>query len=73
MASFGVTFLKGSIHLYRWTVSPFLGPICRFSPSCSAYALVALQKHGLLQGSALALCRLLKCHPWHPGGFDPVP
>lgn len=58
---------------YRYTLSPFLGPSCRFYPSCSAYASEAIETHGALRGTWLALVRLLKCHPWHPGGVDPVP
>jgi len=61
------------IRLYQWTVSPLLGPTCRFHPSCSQYALEALLRFGVLRGSVLALKRLGRCHPWHPGGFDPVP
>ena len=61
------------IRLYQWTVSPLLGPACRFYPSCSQYALEACTRFGLLKGSWLALARLARCHPWHPGGFDPVP
>jgi hypothetical protein len=61
------------IRLYQWTVSPLLGPTCRFHPSCSQYALEALLRFGVLRGSVLALMRLGRCHPWHPGGFDPVP
>jgi len=58
---------------YRTFVSPLLGPQCRFHPSCSAYALEAVQTHGPIAGSWLALKRILRCHPWHPGGLDPVP
>jgi putative membrane protein insertion efficiency factor len=61
------------IRLYQWTLSPLLGPTCRFYPSCSQYALEALLRFGVLRGSVLALRRLGRCHPWHPGGFDPVP
>ena len=61
------------IRLYQWTVSPLLGPRCRFYPSCSQYALEALLRFGALRGSWLALRRLARCHPWHAGGFDPVP
>ena len=56
----------------RW-ISPALPPSCRFYPTCSAYAVEALQVHGLLRGAALAAWRLLRCAPWHPGGVDPVP
>jgi uncharacterized protein len=61
------------IRLYQWTVSPLLGPACRYYPSCSQYALEAVLRFGVLRGSALALARLARCHPWHAGGFDPVP
>ena len=58
---------------YRLLLSPFLGRHCRFHPSCSEYALLALQSHGPWKGSLLALRRVGSCHPWHAGGFDPVP
>lgn len=58
---------------YRYLISPFLGPSCRFYPSCSDYAQTAIAQHGVLRGGALALRRIGRCHPWHPGGVDPVP
>ena len=61
------------IRLYQWTVSPLLGPRCRFYPSCSHYAHEAVGRFGVLAGGWLVLKRLLRCHPWHPGGLDPVP
>jgi putative membrane protein insertion efficiency factor len=61
------------IRLYQWTVSPLLGPACRFYPSCSQYALRAVLRFGVFKGGWLTLARLSRCHPWHPGGFDPVP
>jgi putative membrane protein insertion efficiency factor len=61
------------IRIYQWTVSPLLGPRCRFHPSCSNYALGAIERFGILRGGWLTLKRLGRCHPWHPGGFDPVP
>ena len=61
------------IRLYQRFVSPALAPHCRFAPSCSHYAVAALQTHGPLRGSWLALRRVLRCHPWNPGGHDPVP
>ena len=61
------------IRLYQMLISPLLGPRCRFYPSCSAYAVEALQRHGALRGSWLAVRRLGRCHPWNPGGPDPVP
>jgi putative membrane protein insertion efficiency factor len=61
------------IRLYQWTVSPLLGPRCRFYPSCSQYALEAVSRFGLIRGLWLGARRLGRCHPWHPGGVDPVP
>ncbi len=61
------------IRSYRYLLSPLMGPHCRFYPSCSQYAETAIARHGLAYGSWLALRRLLRCHPWHPGGIDPVP
>jgi len=58
---------------YRLALKPWLGNACRFEPTCSAYALQALHRHGALAGSALAGARLLRCHPWCDGGHDPVP
>lgn len=60
------------IQSYRLLISPILGKNCRFEPSCSQYAIEALQRHGTVQGLGLAMVRLLKCHPFHPGGEDPV-
>ncbi|OGW49587.1 MAG: membrane protein insertion efficiency factor YidD [Nitrospirae bacterium RBG_19FT_COMBO_58_9] len=57
---------------YRYWISPFLGPACRFEPTCSEYASIAIARHGVVCGFKLAIFRLLKCHPFHPGGFDPV-
>jgi putative membrane protein insertion efficiency factor len=66
-------FLLGAIRLYQKTFSKWKPrPTCRFAPTCSAYALEALEKKGAFRGSLLALKRLLKCHPFHPGGYDPV-
>ncbi|MCA1187962.1 MULTISPECIES: membrane protein insertion efficiency factor YidD [unclassified Saccharopolyspora] len=65
--------LLGPVHVYRKIISPLLPPTCRFYPSCSAYAVEALTVHGALYGSWLTVRRLLRCGPWHPGGFDYVP
>lgn len=65
--------LKLAVHGYRILVSPVLGPACRYAPSCSAYALEALERHGAVKGGWLALRRILRCHPWGGSGFDPVP
>ncbi len=65
--------LRLLIRLYQLTLSPLLGPRCRFYPSCSEYALEALRLHGSRRGLWLALRRLCRCHPWHAGGIDPVP
>ena len=56
---------------YQITLSPLLGPACRFEPTCSRYMIGALQKYGLVRGGWRGLRRLLRCHPWHPGGYDP--
>ena len=61
------------VHAYRLTFSPMVGHGCRFHPTCSAYALEALETHGALRGGALALRRVLRCHPWGGEGHDPVP
>ena len=63
------TLIRG----YRLLVSPFLGANCRFYPSCSAYGLEAVQTHGAAKGGWLTVKRICRCHPWHPGGYDPVP
>jgi putative membrane protein insertion efficiency factor len=68
-----VTALVGVLRLYQRLISPLLGPRCRFAPSCSQYAVQALQSHGALRGSWLAVRRVGRCHPWNPGGHDPVP
>ena len=62
-----------SIKAYRYLLSPWLGGHCRFHPTCSCYAITAIERFGALRGSAMAMRRLLRCHPWHPGGIDPVP
>ncbi len=67
------TLLLGMIKLYRLTLSPLLGSNCRFHPSCSAYAEEAIASHGVIKGGYLSLRRIVKCHPFHDGGFDPVP
>lgn len=63
----------GLIQFYRLFISPLKPPTCRFVPTCSTYGLVAIQRHGFWLGGWLTLKRILKCHPFHPGGFDPVP
>jgi putative membrane protein insertion efficiency factor len=66
-----VFVLIGCIRVYQATISPLLGDVCRFHPSCSRYMVEALQKYGLVVGLAKGLRRLSRCHPWHPGGVDP--
>jgi len=61
------------IRIYQWTISPFLGSNCRYSPTCSAYAVEAIEEWGPLKGIWLGLRRILKCHPWGAQGYDPVP
>lgn len=65
--------LIGLLKAYRLVISPLYGNVCRYYPSCSAYALIAVQTHGAARGSWLAARRLLRCHPWARGGYDPVP
>ena len=65
--------LKYLIRGYQLAISPLLGPRCRFYPSCSHYAIEAIETHGALRGSWLTVKRISRCHPWHEGGFDPVP
>lgn len=65
--------LVGLIHVYRWTLAYFLGGHCRFEPSCSRYGIEAITRFGPWRGLGLTLRRLLRCHPWTPPGFDPVP
>ncbi|BBD54294.1 Putative membrane protein insertion efficiency factor [Planktothrix agardhii] len=64
-----ITLIKG----YRLLISPLFPPVCRFHPTCSQYAIEALETFGIIQGSWLALKRILRCHPYHPGGYDPIP
>ena len=65
--------LSGAVRVYQYTLRPVLGANCRFSPSCSDYALQALRAHGAMRGSGLAAWRVLRCNPWCAGGHDPVP
>jgi putative membrane protein insertion efficiency factor len=65
--------LAALVRAYRYAISPVLGQNCRFYPSCAEYAMEALERHGAMRGVWLALKRLVRCHPWHPGGVDPVP
>lgn len=65
--------LQAPIHVYRKWISPLKPATCRFYPSCSHYALEALEVHGAMKGSYLTVRRIVKCHPFHPGGYDPVP
>jgi putative membrane protein insertion efficiency factor len=73
MKSLWVAPLIAILKLYRYALSPLLGSNCRFHPSCSAYAIEALRKHGLLAGLKLTIWRLVRCNPWCAGGHDPVP
>jgi putative membrane protein insertion efficiency factor len=66
----GIIFI---IHLYQHSFSLLFGPTCRFTPSCSSYALLSIQRFGIKEGIWLTLKRFIKCHPFHPGGYDPVP
>ena len=66
-------FFIGLIKIYQWAISPFLGANCRFIPTCSEYAVEAIDKYGVLKGTYLATKRISRCHPWCEGGHDPVP
>ena len=67
------SLLRGLIRLYQLAISPLLGPNCRYYPTCSAYALEAVEQHGVCRGGWMAVRRVARCHPWHEGGYDPVP
>ena len=67
------TLLIGLITVYRRFISPLFPPTCRFQPTCSQYALEAISTYGVLKGGWLAISRILRCHPFHPGGYDPIP
>ncbi|MFD0958677.1 membrane protein insertion efficiency factor YidD [Paenibacillus chungangensis] len=69
----GRIVLQAPIRFYRKVISPLKPPTCRFYPTCSMYALEAIEKHGAAKGGWLAAKRIARCHPFHPGGFDPVP
>ncbi len=73
LARLPVSLLVGLVRAYRYFLSPWLGSNCRFEPTCSAYALQALEKHGAAAGTYLTMGRLIRCHPWCDGGCDPVP
>ena len=66
-------FLLLLVKFYRGFISPMLPPSCRYVPTCSEYALIAIEKYGAIKGGWLSLKRILRCHPWHEGGYDPVP
>lgn len=65
--------LIGIIRVYQYAISPYLPPHCRYTPSCSSYAVDALGRFGILRGGWMALKRIARCHPWHEGGYDPLP
>lgn len=71
--SFAARGLLMLVRAYQYVLSPYFGTQCRFSPTCSHYAVEALTRHGAVKGGYLTTRRLLRCHPWRPGGYDPVP
>ena len=73
IAAIGRFVLCALIRFYQWVLSPFFAGSCRYVPSCSHYALEAVERHGAMRGAWLALCRLSRCHPWGRSGLDPVP
>jgi putative membrane protein insertion efficiency factor len=68
-----VRFALALIQFYRFVISPFLGSNCRYTPTCSAYTMVAMERFGFTRGLGLGMRRVMRCHPWHEGGYDPVP
>jgi putative membrane protein insertion efficiency factor len=74
-ARLAVGFLVGLVRIYQWTFGPiitlFCGRVCRFEPTCSHYMIGSLRKYGPIRGLIRGLARILRCHPWHPGGYDP--
>ncbi|MEM8799057.1 MAG: membrane protein insertion efficiency factor YidD [Pseudomonadota bacterium] len=73
MTRLAVSLLKLPIHIYRYSLSLLIGPTCRYQPTCSEYALTAIETHGPVRGVGLAMKRILRCHPWGGEGYDPVP
>jgi len=65
------TVLIGMVRLYRWSLSPLFGRHCRFQPTCSQYFIEAVRKYGTIRGAWRGILRICRCHPWHPGGYDP--
>jgi putative membrane protein insertion efficiency factor len=65
--------LIGLIRIYQYAISPLMGRSCRYVPTCSEYTVEAIRKHGAIKGGWLGAKRISRCHPWHPGGYDPVP
>ncbi len=63
--------LVAAVRVYQWTISPLVGPRCRFEPSCSAYFIQSVEKYGAVRGTLRGLARIARCHPFHPGGYDP--
>ncbi|GAA5505944.1 membrane protein insertion efficiency factor YidD [Novipirellula caenicola] len=66
-----IVIVLAPIRFYQMAISPMIGPNCRFTPTCSQYAIEAIRKYGVLRGSIKAVWRILRCHPWNPGGYDP--
>jgi len=73
MSRVGVLIVTGMVHAYRVALRPLLPPACRFEPTCSEYCLQAVARHGALRGLGLTARRIARCHPWNPGGLDPIP
>ena len=67
------SLLIGLIRVYQYAISPLMGRSCRYVPTCSEYTVEAIRKHGAIKGGWLGVKRVCRCHPWHPGGYDPVP
>lgn len=65
--------ITGMIRFYQYAISPYMAPHCRYTPTCSSYAVEAINRFGIVRGGWLAVRRVTRCHPWHEGGYDPVP
>jgi hypothetical protein len=71
LSTLGIWLLIVPVRLYQFCLRPILPPVCRFTPSCSEYFILAVRKYGPIRGACKGVARICRCHPWHPGGYDP--